>query len=89
MSMVAKPRQLNLDELRRLIGSEYFDILLMHNQHFASWPVDSRVWQDGLIEARAGAGATMGRARGRSAGHGRVEAQCQTFSTRQLVSSTK
>lgn len=46
-----KPQD-KIDELRRLIGSEYFDILLLHNQHFATWPVDSRVWQDGLIEAQ-------------------------------------
>lgn len=46
-----KPQD-KIDELRKLIGSDYFDILLMHNQHFATWPVDSRVWQDGLIEAQ-------------------------------------
>lgn len=41
-----------IDELRSLIGSDYFDILLLHNQHVATWPTDSLKWQDGLQEAK-------------------------------------
>ena len=44
--------QEKIDELRTLANTEYFDILLLHWQHAASWPTDSARWQDGILEAR-------------------------------------
>lgn len=41
-----------IDELRTLIQSDYFDVMLLHNQHFATWPTDSLRWQDALREAK-------------------------------------
>jgi 1-deoxyxylulose-5-phosphate synthase len=43
--------QAKIDELRRLANTEYFDIMLLHWQHAASWPTDSVRWQDGILEA--------------------------------------
>jgi aryl-alcohol dehydrogenase-like predicted oxidoreductase len=43
--------QAKIDELRRLAGTEYFDIALLHWQHTATWPQDTVRWQDGLQEA--------------------------------------
>lgn len=40
-----------LDELRKRSHTEYFDIMLLHWQHTATWPVDTRRWQDGILEA--------------------------------------
>src|SRR5215831_2244114 len=40
-----------IDELRRLANTEYFDVMLLHWQHVATWPTDSIRWQDGLSEA--------------------------------------
>jgi aryl-alcohol dehydrogenase-like predicted oxidoreductase len=40
-----------IDELRKLANTDYFDILLLHWQHTATWPVDSARWQDGILEA--------------------------------------
>ncbi len=45
--------QQKIDELRRLAKTEYFDIMLLHWQHEASWPEDSLRWQDGISEAQA------------------------------------
>jgi aryl-alcohol dehydrogenase-like predicted oxidoreductase len=42
-----------IDELRKLANTDYFDIMLLHYQHFASWPTDSERWQDGISEAQA------------------------------------
>lgn len=42
-----------LDELRRNSDTEYFDIMLMHYQHTATWPKDTRHWQDAILEAEA------------------------------------
>ena len=42
-----------IDELRKLANTEYFDILLLHWQHTATWPTDSRRWEDGILEAQA------------------------------------
>jgi len=42
-----------IDELRRLANTEYFDVLLMHYQHVATWPTDTARWQDGILEAQA------------------------------------
>ena len=45
--------QVKIDELRRLANTEYFDILLLHWQHLASWPADSARWQDAVLEAQS------------------------------------
>ncbi len=44
--------QAKIDELRTLANTEYFDIMLLHWQHKATWPVDSVRWQDGIAEAQ-------------------------------------
>jgi aryl-alcohol dehydrogenase-like predicted oxidoreductase len=41
------------DELRKLAQTDYFDIMLLHWQHAATWPVDSSRWQDGILEAQS------------------------------------
>ena len=41
------------DELRTLANTEYFDIMLLHWQHTATWPVDTRRWQDAILEAES------------------------------------
>ncbi len=45
--------QEKFDELRKLANTEYFDIMLLHWQHTATWPADSVKWQDGILEAQA------------------------------------
>jgi 1-deoxyxylulose-5-phosphate synthase len=57
------PRQ-KFDELRTLANTEYFDIMLLHWQHTATWPTDTARWQDGILEAQSrkavlGHGASM------------------------------
>ena len=42
-----------IDELRKLANTEYFDVLLLHWQHVASWPTDTARWQDGILEAES------------------------------------
>ena len=42
-----------IDELRKLVDTEYFDVLLLHWQHVASWPTDTARWQDGILEAES------------------------------------
>jgi len=42
-----------IDELRKLANTEYFDVMLLHYQHFATWPADSLRWQEGISEAQA------------------------------------
>ncbi|MGH9352050.1 MAG: aldo/keto reductase [Terriglobia bacterium] len=42
-----------IDELRKLAHTEYFDVMLLHWQHLATWPEDSLRWQDGIAEAQA------------------------------------
>jgi aryl-alcohol dehydrogenase-like predicted oxidoreductase len=44
--------QQKFDELRKLAKTEYFDIMLLHWQHTATWPTDSQRWQDGILEAQ-------------------------------------
>ncbi|HEX4310448.1 MAG TPA: aldo/keto reductase [Acidobacteriaceae bacterium] len=44
--------QAHIDELRRQINSEYFDIALLHWQHVGDWPRVSTRWQDGLVKAQ-------------------------------------
>ena len=34
------PRQ-KIDELRKLANTDYFDVMLLHWQHLATWPTDS------------------------------------------------
>src|SRR5512138_2808528 len=43
--------QQKIDELRKLASTDYFDIVLLHWQHTATWPADSARWQDGIMEA--------------------------------------
>ncbi|MBZ5582960.1 MAG: aldo/keto reductase, partial [Acidobacteriia bacterium] len=45
--------QQKIHELRKLANTEYFDMLLLHWQHVASWPADSARWQDGILEAQS------------------------------------
>ncbi|HVT95260.1 MAG TPA: aldo/keto reductase [Bryobacteraceae bacterium] len=45
--------QEKIDELRKLANTEYFDVMLLHWQHLASWPTDSLRWQDGILEAES------------------------------------
>jgi len=45
--------QEKFDELRRLANTEYFDIMLLHWQHTATWPTDTARWQDGILEAQS------------------------------------
>jgi len=45
--------QEKIDELRKLANTDYFDVVLLHYQHVASWPTDTARWQDGLLEAKA------------------------------------
>src|SRR6478735_1028056 len=45
--------QEKFDELRTLANTEYFDIMLLHWQHTATWPADTRRWQDAILEAQA------------------------------------
>jgi aryl-alcohol dehydrogenase-like predicted oxidoreductase len=44
--------QAKIDELRKLANTDYFDIMLLHWQHTATWPKDSVRWQDGIMEAQ-------------------------------------
>ncbi len=45
--------QEKIDELRKLANTDYFDVLLMHYQHVATWPADTVRWQDGILEAKS------------------------------------
>ena len=47
----ADPRE-KIDELRRLANTEYFDIMLLHWQHSATWPTDTTQWQDAIEQAQ-------------------------------------
>jgi aryl-alcohol dehydrogenase-like predicted oxidoreductase len=42
-----------IDELRKQANTDYFDIMLMHYQHVATWPTDTVRWQDGILEAKS------------------------------------
>jgi predicted aldo/keto reductase-like oxidoreductase len=44
--------QRKIDDLRRQVRSDYFDILLLHWQHTESWVQDTRHWQDAVIVAQ-------------------------------------
>jgi aryl-alcohol dehydrogenase-like predicted oxidoreductase len=41
-----------IDELRKLANTDYFDVMLLHWQHVATWPADTIRWQDGILEAQ-------------------------------------
>ena len=45
--------QEKFDELRKLANTEYFDVMLLHFQHTATWPSDTSRWQDGILEAQS------------------------------------
>jgi len=45
--------QEKIDELRTMANTEYFDVMLLHWQHTATWPSDTARWQDGLLEAQS------------------------------------
>jgi aryl-alcohol dehydrogenase-like predicted oxidoreductase len=45
--------QEKIDQLRKQANTEYFDVMLLHWQHTATWPADTTQWQDGLLEAEA------------------------------------
>ena len=45
--------QAKIDELRKLAQTDYFDIMLLHYQHVATWTTDTAKWQDGLLEAKS------------------------------------
>ncbi len=47
----ADPQQ-KIDELRKLAQTDYFDIMLLHWQHTATWPSESMKWQDAILEAK-------------------------------------
>jgi len=47
----ANPQE-KIDELRKLANTDYFDVLLLHYQHVATWPTDTVRWQDGVLEAK-------------------------------------
>jgi aryl-alcohol dehydrogenase-like predicted oxidoreductase len=44
--------QQKFDELRKLAKTEYFDVMLLHWQHTGTWPADTALWQDGILEAQ-------------------------------------
>ena len=46
------PRE-KIDELRKLANTDYFDVMLLHYQHVATWPADTVRWQDGILEAKS------------------------------------
>ena len=45
--------QEKFDELRKLANTEYFDVMLLHWQHTATWPADTSGWQDEILEAQS------------------------------------
>ena len=45
--------QEKIDQLRKLANTEYFDVMLLHRQHTATWPTDTLKWQDGVQEAQS------------------------------------
>ena len=40
-----------LEELRKTVNTDYFDIMLLHWQHTATWPHDTVRWQDAILTA--------------------------------------
>ncbi len=48
----ANPQE-KFNELRKLANTDYFDIMLLHWQHTATWPTDTARWQDAIQEAES------------------------------------
>jgi len=42
-----------LEAMRKTMDTDYFDIMLLHYQHFATWPEDTKAWQDAILEAES------------------------------------
>src|ERR1700691_2719116 len=40
-----------LEDLRKTVNTDYFDIMLLHWQHTATWPQDTGHWQDAILAA--------------------------------------
>lgn len=40
-----------LEELRAAVNTDYFDIMLLHWQHTATWPQDTERWQNAILAA--------------------------------------
>ncbi|HXR39685.1 MAG TPA: aldo/keto reductase [Terracidiphilus sp.] len=40
-----------LDELRRVVNTDYLDIMLLHWQHTSNWPAETARWQDAILAA--------------------------------------
>jgi aryl-alcohol dehydrogenase-like predicted oxidoreductase len=40
-----------LEDLRKTVNTDYFDIMLLHWQHTATWPQDTVRWQDAILTA--------------------------------------
>jgi aryl-alcohol dehydrogenase-like predicted oxidoreductase len=40
-----------LEDLRKTVNTDYFDIMLLHWQHTATWPQDTGRWQDAILAA--------------------------------------
>ncbi len=40
-----------LEDLRSTVNTDYFDIMLLHWQHTATWPADTAHWQDAILAA--------------------------------------
>ena len=45
-----KDPQTKIDELRKAAQTDYFDIMLLHVQHTATWPSETQQWQDVILE---------------------------------------
>jgi aryl-alcohol dehydrogenase-like predicted oxidoreductase len=43
--------QAKLEELRKTVNTDYFDIMLLHWQHTATWPQETAHWQDAILAA--------------------------------------
>jgi aryl-alcohol dehydrogenase-like predicted oxidoreductase len=42
----------HLDQLLKNSDAEYFDIMLLHWQHTATWPEETKRWQEAILEAQ-------------------------------------
>jgi len=45
--------QTKLDSLRKMANTDYFDIMLLHVQHTATWVSETSQWQDVIVENEA------------------------------------
>jgi predicted aldo/keto reductase-like oxidoreductase len=46
----AQDPQTKIDALRKAQQTDYFDIMLLHVQHTATWPADTEQWQEVILE---------------------------------------